>query len=87
MNASLAPGKWQNYLIQLSAPRFDNSGCKTENARFLMVVYNSKRLQESAECDGGTHSHMLVPEAPNNPLMLQGDHGPVEFRNITYRSL
>lgn len=86
-NASLAPGEWQNYLIQFRAPRFDNSGRKTENARFLKVLYNGKLVQENAECDGGTRSHMLIPEAATNPLMLQGDHGPVEFRSISYRPL
>jgi hypothetical protein len=85
-NASLAPGEWQTIRIQFRAPRFDNSGRKTENARFLEVTYNGKLVQQNAECDGGTRSHMLIPEAPTNPLMLQGDHGPVEFRNISYTS-
>jgi hypothetical protein len=30
---------------------------------------------------------MSHPEAPLNPLMLQGDHGPVAFRNIYIRPL
>ena len=29
----------------------------------------------------------MIPEAPENPLMLQGDHGPVAFRNIYFRPL
>jgi hypothetical protein len=28
---------------------------------------------------------MNIPEAPTNPLMLQGDHGPVAYRNIYIR--
>jgi hypothetical protein len=30
---------------------------------------------------------MPIQEAELNPLMLQGDHGPVAFRNIYYRPL
>jgi hypothetical protein len=30
---------------------------------------------------------MEIPEAATNPLMLQGDHGPVAFRNIYWRPL
>jgi hypothetical protein len=29
---------------------------------------------------------MKIAEAALNPLMLQGDHGPVAFRNIYVRS-
>jgi hypothetical protein len=28
---------------------------------------------------------MAIPEAPMNPLMVQGDHGPVAYRNIYWR--
>jgi hypothetical protein len=30
---------------------------------------------------------MNIPEAAENPLMLQGDHGSVAFRNIYVRPL
>jgi hypothetical protein len=30
---------------------------------------------------------MNIAEAPQNPIMLQGDHGPVAFRNIYIRPL
>jgi hypothetical protein len=30
---------------------------------------------------------MDIPEAATNPIMLQGDHGPVAFRNIYWRGL
>jgi hypothetical protein len=29
---------------------------------------------------------MEIPEAATNPLMLQGDHGPVAFRNIWFKA-
>ena len=30
---------------------------------------------------------MSIPEAATNPIMLQGDHGPVAFQNIYVRPL
>lgn len=87
VNASLRPGQWQSYHVWFRAPRFDSAGKKTENARFLKVLYNGVPVQENVEVDGGTRSHMNIAEAATNPLMLQGDHGPVAFRNIYVKPL
>jgi hypothetical protein len=68
-------------------PRFDTSGKKTENARLIRVLHNGIAVQKNVEVDGPTRAHMDLPEAPLNPLMLQGDHGPVAYRNIYIRPL
>lgn len=86
-NASRRPGEWQSFQIWFRAPRFDGSGKKTENARFIRVLHNGLSVQNNVELEGGTRAHMPIPEAPLNPLMLQGDHGPVAFRNIYVRPL
>lgn len=86
-NASRPPGQWQSYYIWFRAPRFDAGGKKTENARFLRVVFNGFSVQDSVEVDGPTRAAMDIPEAAVNPIMLQGDHGPVAFRNIYVRPL
>jgi hypothetical protein len=86
-NASRAPGEWQSFHIWFRAPRFDASGRKTENARFIRVLHNGLSIQKDVEVDGGTRAHMEIPEAPLNPVMLQGDHGPVAYRNIYVRPL
>ncbi len=86
-NASRRPGEWQSFYIWFQAPRFDAGGKKLQNARFIRVVHNGLSVQESVEVDGPTRSHMNHPEAPLNPLMLQGDHGPVAYRNIYIRPL
>lgn len=84
VNASRAPGEWQKYEIWFRAPRFDASGKKTENARFVKVVHNGKLIHENAEVTGPTRAATwLDSEVPTAPLMLQGDHGPVAYRNIT----
>lgn len=86
-NASRRPGEWQSYYIWFRAPRFDANGRKTENARFLRVVYNGLSVQKDVEVDGPTRASLEIPEAALNPIMLQGDHGPVAYRNIYVRPL
>ena len=86
-NASRRPGEWQSFYIWFQAPRFDAAGTKTHNARFLRVLHNGLSVQDNVELEGPTRAHMNLPEAPTNPLMLQGDHGPVAFRNIYIRPL
>lgn len=85
VNASKKPGEWQSFHAWFRAPRFDAAGKKTENARFVRVLHNGVLVQQDVAVDGGTRAHMNIPEAALNPLMLQGDHGPVAFRNIHIR--
>jgi hypothetical protein len=86
-NASRRPGEWQSYQIWFRAPRFDASGKKSENAKFLRVLFNGLSVQENVESEGPTRAHLEIPEAVTNPIMLQGDHGPVAFKNIYWRPL
>jgi hypothetical protein len=60
---------------------------KLENARFLRVLHNGILIHENEEVSGPTRASLEMPEAPTNPLMLQGDHGPVAFRNLRVRPL
>jgi len=87
VNASKAPGEWQTFDVRFRAPRFDGAGKKIENARFLKVVHNGVVVHENVEVNGPTRASMEVPEASRGPLMLQGDHGPVAFRNIRIRTI
>jgi len=85
-NASKAPGEWQSFDVVFRAPRFNEKGEKTENAKFLKVVHNGVVVQKNVEVTGPTRASLnesnQTPEAPLGPLMLQGDHGPVAYRNI-----
>jgi len=87
VNASKKPGEWQRYVIEFKAPSFDAAGKKTANARFLRVELNGQVLHENLEMKGPTPSGVTGKEAPAGPLMFQGDHGPVAFRNITVTPL
>ena len=87
MNACKPPGEWQAFDIKFRAPRFDANGKKIENARFLEVRYNGHLIHENVEMEGPNSAHMPIPEAARGPLMLQGDHGPVSYRNVRIRPL
>jgi len=54
---------------------------------FLRVLFNGLSVQENVESEGPTRAHLEIPEAAANPIMLQGDHGPVAFKNIYWRPL
>jgi hypothetical protein len=82
LNASHAPGEWQSFRIWFQAPRFDAFGKKTSNAVIRRVLLNDSVIQQNVEVANPTISHLNILEATTNPLMLQGDHGPVAFRNI-----
>jgi len=87
VRAERPAGQWQSLHIWFEAPRFDNDGKKISNAKFVRVLLNGVLIHENVEREGPTRACMDIPEAPTNPLMLQGDHGPVAFRNIYIRPL
>ncbi|MCU0915010.1 MAG: DUF1080 domain-containing protein [Planctomycetes bacterium] len=82
VNASKKPGEWQQYVIEFKAPRFDASGKKTQNAEFVKVELNGQVLHKNLVMPGATPGGVTGQEAPEGPLMFQGNHGPVAYRNI-----
>ena len=86
VNSSLAPGKWQSFDIVFKAPRFDESGQKTANAVFEKVIHNGVVVHENEELTGPTRGG-YAKEKPVASLRLQGDHGPVAYRNIYIEEL
>ncbi len=87
VNAQKEPGKWNTYVIEFRAPRFDDSGKRIEKARFVKVVLNGQTLHENVEMNGPTPSGVTGKEHATGPIMLQGDHGAVAFRNLTVQRL
>jgi hypothetical protein len=81
-NASLPPGEWQTFEVTFRAPRFDAEGKKTANAIFVKVIHNGKVVHENVEVTGPTRGAGFRDEQALGPLMLQGDHGPVAYRNL-----
>jgi hypothetical protein len=82
VNASRPPGQWQSFDVTFLAPRFDKEGKKIANAKFVKVVHNGQVVHENVEVAGPTRAAAFNDEKPTGPIMLQGDHGPVAYRNI-----
>jgi sugar phosphate isomerase/epimerase len=82
LNVSKPPGEWQTFDVVFRAPRFDSEGRKISNARFEKVIHNNIVVHEDVEVTGPTRASAYNDEKPTGPLMLQGDHGPVAYRNI-----
>ncbi|MGZ5135664.1 MAG: 3-keto-disaccharide hydrolase, partial [Flavitalea sp.] len=63
-------GDWQSYDITLVG-------------RMITVIANGKTIICKQEIPGITGGALDSREGEPGPLFLQGDHGPIEFRNIT----
>jgi len=83
----LKPGEWNKYEIHWQAPKFDSSGKKIANAKFLKVILNGVTIHENLEMKGLTPGGVDGKEKAQGPLMFQGNHGAVSFRNIEIRNL
>jgi Domain of Unknown Function (DUF1080) len=64
-----SPGEWQSYDITLVG-------------RMVTVVANGKTVISNQEIPGITGGALNSKEGEPGPLYIQGDHGPVEYRNI-----
>jgi hypothetical protein len=66
------PGEWQTFDVTLVG-------------RIVTVDFNGTRVICEREIPGITGGALDSDEASPGPFMLQGDHGAIEFRNITVR--
>jgi len=82
INAARPPGQWQTFDVVFRAPRFDDNGRKIARARFERVVHNGHVVHDNVLLNGPTRAGLFHDEKPLGPLMLQGDHGPVAYRNV-----
>lgn len=82
VNACKKPGEWQKYVIDFQAPKFDAAGNKIANAKFLKVELNGQILHKDLEMPAQTPGGVMEKESATGPLMFQGNHGPVAYRNI-----
>jgi len=67
--AARGPNEWQSFDITLVG-------------RMITVVANGKTVVCDREIPGITGGALDSDEGAPGPLLLQGDHGPVEYRNI-----
>jgi hypothetical protein len=73
-NASRPAGEWQTVDATLIGRR-------------VTVVLNDKKIIDNQMIEGPTGAALDDREAEPGPLMLQGDHGVVAFRNIAIKPL
>lgn len=64
------PGEWQTFDITLVG-------------RMVTIVANGKTIISNQEIPGITGGALDSKEGEPGPIYFQGDHGPIEFRNIT----
>jgi hypothetical protein len=84
-NAAKPAGEWQTLDVIFLAPRFDADGKKIANAKFVKAVLNGKLIHVNVEQATPTGHAWPNKEKSAAPILLQGDHGPVAFRNIRVR--
>lgn len=85
VNAALPPGEWQTLDVIFVAPRFDSAGKKIASARLVKAILNGKLIHDNVELKTPTGHFWTKQEMTEGPLLLQGDHGPVAFRNVKVR--
>jgi hypothetical protein len=85
LNASKPAGEWQSLDAIFLAPRFDAAGKKIANAKIVKATLNGKLIHENQELLTPTGHAYTNKEVAKGPLLLQGDHGPVAFRNVKVR--
>ena len=82
-NPSKKPGEWQTFDIIFRSPRFDADGKVTEKPR-ATVFLNGVLVQNNEEFNGptGIQYGEFKGMTKTGPIILQGDHSPVHFRNV-----
>ena len=72
--ASRAPGEWQTGVVTLIGTK-------------VTVIMNGQTIIDQATIDGVTGAALDDKVNEPGPIMLQGDHGPVEYRNVRIKEL
>ena len=67
--ATKGPGQWQTYDITLIG-------------RMITIIANGKTIISNQEIPGPTGGALDSNEDEPGPIYFQGDHGPIEFKNI-----
>jgi hypothetical protein len=83
VNASKKAGEWQSFDIIFRAPRLDANGQVTEQPR-VTVFQNGVLIQNNESFHGptGIQYGEFHGQPQTGPLVLQGDHDPVQFRSV-----
>jgi hypothetical protein len=69
LNPAKKAGEWQEMDITLAG-------------RVVTIVFNGERIIDRQTIPGITGGAIDSDEGSPGPILLQGDHGPIEFRNV-----
>ncbi len=75
-------GQWHDLDLEFQAPRFDASGKKLENARFLRVRIDDTLLHENVELPEPALGALGADEVSAGPLVLRGTDTQVAFADV-----
>jgi hypothetical protein len=84
-NMAKSPKEWQSFDVVFRGARGEK-GKVAQKAR-VTLVWNGEKVIDNAEIDGPTGAALDGNVTEPGPLLLQGDHGRVSFRNVKIRPI
>jgi len=84
-NPGKKPPEWNTFDIKFRAPR-GKDGKVTEKGR-VTLIWNGEKVIDDAEIAGVTGAALDNKVLEPGPILLQGDHGKVSFRNIKIKPI
>jgi hypothetical protein len=84
VNAAKKPGEWQTFDVSFTMADLDDNG-RYIWPRVTEVFNEVKVIDDKPITIGVTGSAMSQNMLAAGPLMFQGDHGPVDYRNVKIR--
>jgi hypothetical protein len=84
VNACKPADEWQSFDVVFRQARLNDAGEVAEKAR-ITVKQNDTLIIDDQEIDGVTGGALDNKEGTPGPLLLQGDHSSIKYRNILIR--
>jgi hypothetical protein len=84
-NMAKPPKEWQSFRVVFHGAR--GEGNKVTKKARVTLLWNGEKVIDDAEIDGPTGGNLDGKVTEPGPLLLQGDHGRVAFRNIKIRPI
>lgn len=80
-DAAKPAGEWQTFHITFQSAQLNADGEVTRQAR-ITVVHNGVTVVDDVEINSPTGGQIDNDHGKPGPIMIQGDHGPIQYRRI-----